>query len=224
MSSLSLQIIYFFLLVGALYFFSRQTINEIFYLIRKWFKSEKLVFNLVSLIFLPGTIFHETAHFLTALILFLKVREIRIFPEWHNHYIKLGSVVYEKKDFVRGVMVGLAPFFFGLFFFWSLSAFRLFPGKDLLFNILFGYLIFAVSSTMFSSKQDLVDLIYLLPLLILIGVIVYIFNIQIDWSLVGDQFIANLSFFIGNVNYFFMFSLIINMVLLIIFKILRKIT
>lgn len=174
------QPLFLIFLLFALYFISRQTTNQIFYALRLFIKNEKSIFAIISFIFFPGTIIHEMSHFFMAIILMLKVRGITIFPTWEDGYIKLGSVVYEKGDYVRGVLVGIAPIIVGLLFFWWISAVNIFPSNNVSLTILLGYLIFAVSSTMFSSKQDLVDLIFLIPFIVLGFIIIYIFNIKIQ--------------------------------------------
>ncbi len=210
----------------ALYFISRMVVNELFHFLRIFIKDDHIVFWIISLLFLPGTIVHEFAHYFVALILFLNVREVKIFPEWEANYIKLGKVIYEKKDVVRGVLVGLAPIFVGLLFFWWLAVFKLFPQPNLVLNLLVIYGIYIVSSSMFSSKQDLVDLVYILPFVALTAGIVYVFNIRIDILLQNTGFIKGILTFIQSINLFILISLIINLGLLIVLKgvgfILRK--
>lgn len=114
-----------------------------------------------------------------AIVLLLKVRSFTVFPEWEDNSIKLGSVVYEKKDFVRGILVGIAPILIGLILFWIISIVHPFSQESILLKILMVYVIFVLSSTMFSSKQDLIDMVYLIPLILIIVAIVYIFQIDI---------------------------------------------
>lgn len=210
----------FFLVIQTilLYFISRLTINELFYFLRFFLKNEKIVFSLVSLFFLPGTITHEMAHYFAALILMLQVKEVKIFPEWEKNYIKLGKVLYEKKDLVRSIIVGIAPVLAGFLFFWWMSVFKIFPSQNIILNLFFGYIVFAVSSTMFSSKQDLIDLIYILPLSIIIIGIVYIFDIRFDFILKNEISIKFLLSSIKSINFYLLLSLTINLFLIILFK------
>ncbi|MEK7070376.1 MAG: hypothetical protein AAB966_01075, partial [Patescibacteria group bacterium] len=112
---------------------------------------------LLSLLFFPGTVLHEIAHFSFCILLMLPVKEVKVLPEFHHHQIKLGSVSYIKKGIFRPIIVGIAPLFFGLGFLWYIVRFQYFPSPSLIQTAIFSYLIFAVSSTMFSSKQELVD-------------------------------------------------------------------
>lgn len=219
----SYQFVFFILQIIALYFFSHKTTNEFFYFLRTFTKNQKTVFILVSILFFPGTVIHEMAHYFFAVITNLRVREVKLFPEFHEGYIKLGRVLYEKKDFVRGIIVGIAPIIIALFFFWWLGAFRLFPNENPYLNLIFGYIVFAVSSTMFSSKQDLVDLIYIIPLFIIIGGLIYIFDIRADLILSNGGVVEGMMSVIKTINFYLLFSLVVNILLILFFKSYRKI-
>lgn len=214
--------ILFIIQAVSLFFLSRLTTNEIFYFLRLFIKDEKINFITVSLLFLPGTILHELSHYLAATVLFMKVRDVKIFPEFEKNEIKLGRVLYEKKDVVRGILVGIAPFFAGAFFFWMIAYFKLFPNQNITVTILLVYLIFAVSSTMFSSKQDLVDIILIIPVLLILGGIVYVFDVRFDWILKNKIIIEKILEFFKKVNTYLFFSIIINFVILFLIKIFRK--
>lgn len=212
---------FFFLIfqIILIFFFTRLSLNQIFYFLRKFIKNEKIVFSFVSIFFFPGTALHELAHFFAATILFLRVKEVKIFPEFKENYIKLGSVLYEKKDFFRGFLVGIAPFFAALLFFYFISVFKLFPSVNFFQNLFFSYLIFAVSSTMFSSKQDLVDFIFILPIIILIFGIIYIFQIDFNFIFKDQKILKNLLKFLEEINFYLFLSLIVDITIFIILKI-----
>jgi len=203
----------------TIFFLSRKNFNNFFYLFRGIFKKEKIVYALVSLLFLPGTVIHEFSHFFAAMILFLPVKDIQIFPKFEDKQIKLGHVLYVKKDFLRGILVGIAPFFGALLFFFGLSFFNLFPNKILWLNIVLIYLIFTVSSLMFSSKQDLVDIAYLIPFVIFLLILGYIFqpaipSFQLPYL---EKIITGLQLFLLNINRFLFLSILIHLCLIILF-------
>ncbi len=210
------EIIWFFLNLIFIYFISRLSLNEIFYFLRKLIKNEKLVYYFVALIFFPGTIIHEFSHFFAATILFLPVKDIKIFPQIENHSIKLGTVYYIKKDFLRGFLVGIAPLFGAMLFFWVIS--------HLTLNLFFYYLIFVVSTTMFSSKKDLEDLLYLIPFFLFIYFIVYIFNLKIDSIVNFTLNNRDLLNFFQQINSFLILSIIINFVIFAILKLLNYVS
>lgn len=209
----------FLVQVIALYIFSRAVINQLYSFFDIFIKSQKIVFLIVSMLYFPGTIIHEMSHFFAAIILFLNVKDIRIFPQFEDDHIRLGSVSFEKKDFVRGILVGIAPFLFAMLIFFTISTNALYPTNNFGLNILFGYLIYTISSTMFSSKKDIVDLIYIIPLAIILlgaGYFFLGFNI-IDFF--NQDFVKRITNrFFENVNFYLLFSLIINIVLLGVLK------
>ncbi len=218
MISALLLLAFFIAQILGLYFLSHQTINNLFYFLMVILKNESLVYSLIAVLFLPGTILHESAHLLAALFLVLKVREVNIFPQWKSGQIKLGSVIYEKKDSLRSILVGIAPMFFALFFFWLLTNFKIFPSINFCLNAFFLYLIFTVSSTMFSSQKDLQDLIFAVPLVIIMGGIVYVFNFRIEVIFNNKIIVDNLIVFLKTINFYLLISLVINIFLVFIFK------
>ena len=207
-----------------IFFLSRQNFKQLFYLLRKIFHHEKTVYRLISLIFFPGTIIHELSHFFAAMFLFLPVKEIRIFPQFENNQIKLGHVLYVKKDFLRGILVGIAPFFGALLFFFILAFFKLFPSNNSVLNVGLIYLVFAVSSVMFSSKQDLVDIVYLIPFIILLWIIVYIFQPYFSSFNLSyfEKIITGFRIFLTSINFYLFLSVIIHLFLMIIFWVLNR--
>lgn len=161
-----------------LFFATRWFTTQLFYFFYKFTKNNTLVYLLVSAIYLPGTIVHELAHYFLAIILFLPVKYMEIFPKIEKGYIKLGSVVYVKRDVIRGFIVGIAPVFAGLTTIYLLFSSGFTISQNILIKILVWYLIFVISSTMFSSPQDMVDAIFAIPILIIISLIAFI--LQVD--------------------------------------------
>jgi len=208
---------FFLLQIVAIHFLSKITVNEIFFFLKKILKNNRVVFIIISIIFFPGTVIHELSHFFAAIILFLRVGEVRVIPFFEKNTIKLGSVIFEKKDFVRSLLVGIAPLLSALIIFYTLSLWNIFPNKDWRLNILFGYLIFVISSTMFSSKQDLIDWVYIVPLVIIIGIVIYVLDIKIIY------FIENFKFFFDKTNYFLSLSAIINIGIFVVLKFVNNI-
>ncbi len=212
----------FLILTVTLYFISRQTINSIYAFFSLFIKNNKITFTLVSILYFPGTVIHEIGHFLMATVLFLKVQNIKLLPEFYNEHIKLGSVIFEKKDFIRGILVGIAPFLFAFFIFYAVSAFNFFPSDSFLNNIIFGYLIFTISSTMFSSKKDLIDLIYVIPFLLIIAGIVYFFDLKQTFNFKNDVIEVGFFNFLNTLNFYLFYSLIINLIILLSSKLIVK--
>ncbi len=205
--------IVFLLQIIVIYIISKLTIKELFLFLRKFFQTDFPVFLLVSFIFLPGTIIHETSHFITALLLILPVKSMTIFPKWDNNEIKLGEVLFVKKDFLRAILVGIAPVFFGIGILFLLFFYQIYPSNNLGLNILYSYLIFSISANMFSSKQDLKDLILITPVALLVMVLFYVFDIKINTDFINV--------IMNKVNLYIFFVLIINVFLFSFFKLLN---
>lgn len=208
------DMIVFLLLVIGIYFFSRMAINEVFYFLMRIFKNYHLVLAIITLILLPGTLIHELAHFLMALALLLPVKSMSLFPVFEADQIKLGEVKFEKRDVIRGGIVGIAPFVVGILLLISIFYFRIFPGQDLILNSLAAYLIFSVSSNMFSSSQDLKDAFYIVPAIAFVAALIYLFDIKLDMTSVNA--------IMKEANYYLFFVLAINFGAFVLFKILNS--
>lgn len=160
----------------VLFFVTRQTLKKIFQTLYLFFKNSTAVNSIIALIFFPGTFVHEFAHFLMAAMLWLKVKKVHLLPEWDHNSIKLGYVLYEKRDPFRGTIVGIAPIFFGIGMLWILYEVNILQYENIFFTILFFYLAFSISTTMFSSKQDLVDLAYVMPFIFAFIILLFFFR------------------------------------------------
>lgn len=203
-----IQIALFFALSLVLYFVSRKTIHTCFYFFSRFLKHPQAAYRMMALLYFPGTAVHEMSHLVMAMILNLKVRDISLIPKIRGNTLKLGTVTYEKKDVVRGLIVGIAPFFAALFAFWLIDAFRLLY-MNFWTTAFFSYIVFTISSTMFSSKQDLIDLVYVLPIVIILGVVLVV--LKVDLHLFFIAFDLNvISQFFSIVNSFLIFSLLLN--------------
>lgn len=206
--------------IFVLYFVSRYMLNELFHFLHLFIRRRDVIFSTIAVIFLPGTILHELSHYLAATVLFLQVGEVQIMPSWRENHLQLGRVTYRKADVVRSIIVGVAPFFGAFFFYWFVGALHLFPNANNVLTIFFGYLLFSVSANMFSSKQDLVDLIYIIPFFLIVGVLFYITNVRISLS-VPDTWLQNMADLLQRVNIYITISIAIHTVMIVIFKSLK---
>jgi hypothetical protein len=203
-----------------LYIASRHLLTELFYFLHVLIRRRDVVFSTIAVIFLPGTLLHELSHFIAAMVLFLQAGEVHIMPSWKENQLQLGRVTYRKADAVRSILVGVAPFFGAFFFFWFIGAFHLFPGTNIIQTLFFGYLLFSVSAHMFSSKQDLVDLIHAVPVVLIGGVLFSIFRVKISVA-VPDTWLKNAADLLQRINIYIMISITIHTVAAVIFKIFR---
>ena len=181
-------------------------------------RNDKTIIKVISLVYFPGTVLHELSHYIVALLLNLHPREIQLFPIIEGNKIKLGHVLYEKNphDFLRSILVGIAPFMGGMISLWLIIQTKLFPGNSWWQTLIFSYLILAISANMFSSKQDLIDVGYLIPLGLFISLILYFVPIQIDYGII-NRLISMISYFIIHIQTPLLFSLGIHAILVLIF-------
>ncbi len=161
MNRLFLLLITFCLLFLASFALKRQLYATLYLLT----SSHNLAFRILSLIFLPGTIVHETSHLLAALILNVPTGKITVFPELEK--TRLGHLKIAKVDALRRTLIGLSPLFFGLIslififvFYFDINIisqgspiFSLLPKSLNSFLVL--YLIFTIANMMFPSLTDL---------------------------------------------------------------------
>lgn len=68
---------------------------------------------LYYLLMFPGIVLHELSHYLTALLLGLRVSKFMLGPRRRRNAIELGSVTVHSGGPVRDSLVGLAPFVVG---------------------------------------------------------------------------------------------------------------
>ncbi len=215
------QIALFLILSVVLFFVSRKTIHTCFYFFSRFLKHPQAAYRMIALLYFPGTAIHEMSHLVMAMVLNLKVRDITLIPKIRGNTLKLGTVLYEKKDVVRGLIVGIAPFFAALFAFWLIDAFKLLY-SNFWITALFSYIVFTISSTMFSSKQDLIDLIYVLPIIVVIGIILAV--LKVDMQLFFLALDLNMvSQFFSIVNSFLIFSLLLNGGMIMVLKLILRI-
>jgi len=175
---------------------------------------------MMALLYFPGTAIHEMAHLMMAMILNLRVRDISLIPKVRGDTIKLGTVTYEKKDVVRGLIVGVAPFFAALFAFWLIDAFKLLY-MNFWTTALISYIVFTISSTMFSSKQDLIDLIYVLPMIAIVGITLAVLKVDLSF-IIGAMDLNAMSQFFSIVNSFLIFSLLLNGGMIVVLRLILR--
>jgi hypothetical protein len=68
---------------------------------------------LFQILMLPGVVLHELSHYLTAKLLGVRVRSISLKPNVSNGKVQMGAVSMNRPDFVRGVLIGIAPLLSG---------------------------------------------------------------------------------------------------------------
>jgi hypothetical protein len=214
--SISLTLSFFIGEIICIFLLSRLALQKSYLVLKKIVKSDKVILFFVSLLYFPGTVIHELSHYIAALLLNLHPREMQLFPVITGRSVRLGHVLYEKHpdDFIRSILVGIAPFMGGLISLWIIIQTKLFPGSAWWQTLLFGYLILTITANMFSSKQDLVDVGYLIPFGFLLAFILYLFPLQIAPDLI-IRFQPHVTYFIQTIQSPLLFSLGMHAILVI---------
>lgn len=147
-----------------LYLLSRRLIQSIYRLVFGLVRSPAVAIWIVTIIFFPGTIVHELAHLFVAEVLRVRTGKLTLVPEsLDGSEIKAGGVMIAQTDPLRRSLIGLAPTYVGIAVLAALSYFIRHPlavlQGDVLQNALasgvFFYLLFSISNSMFSSKEDM---------------------------------------------------------------------
>jgi len=153
----------------------------------------------------------------------VKVRSFSLFPVFEKKGIKLGYVAYGKRDFFRSILVGVSPVFFGVALIFYYAYFSPFTHSFSLLTVLLGYLFFAVTGSMFSSKSDMKDAGYLIPLIVFLFLIGFIFkehlNFLVPVSLEALDYLVKYLYYIV---WYVLGALVLHFFIYIIFKLFLK--
>ena len=179
------QILIFFFLISLLNLLSQVFFQNFFSFWLLLTTSKTWAIRMTALFFLPGTLIHELAHFLFAVLLGVPTGTIYVLPVYEEHQgIRMGSVKIAQVDPFRRTLIGLAPLVVGIliiffiFYFFQPKADR--PLVETLISIVF------VSSTMFSSKKDLEAAWLPLVVLVIIGLAIYWWQIKIPTQIIDS--------------------------------------
>lgn len=169
------------------YLLSRRLIQSIYRLVVTIARSRRAAISIVTVIFFPGTVVHELAHLFVAEVLRVRTGKLTLVPEsLEGSEIKAGGVMIAETDPLRRTLIGLAPVYVGVAVLAALSysLTTLIPHgsngsygsygangwygvrQETYLATLIGYLLFAVSNSMFSSKEDMKGVI---PFTITVG-------------------------------------------------------
>lgn len=174
----------FLLQLVIVFFTSRYVIQKLFHIIHRTVKSTSVSFYILSLLYLPGTLLHELSHLLTSIVLFVLPHSFNLIPqvterEDGKYYVRMGSVHHAATDPLRSMLIGSAPLVFGLGFFYCIFEYNLFPQPSILANLGMLYLFASISSSMFSSKQDMQESLILIPIVLLLISVCLAFKIPV---------------------------------------------
>lgn len=195
---------------------SRRLTQTLFVLMYRLTRSKTVALTTLIILLFPGTVVHELAHLFVAEVLRVRTGKLTLIPDnIEEEEIKTGSVVIAKTDPLRRSLIGLAPVYVGIITLAGLSYFlQINSIKGI--TIIIYYIMFAVSNSMFSSKEDMKGVI---PFAITVGIFITVgyfagfrigltdelvarigFIIQILVRSLGIVFIVNLAAFIATLT------------------------
>lgn len=180
-------ILLFFLLLFVVFVASILVTKRLYQLLFLLTHSSRLSLQLLTFLFLPGTLLHELSHAFVAELLQVRTGRISFIPEpIDEEKVRLGSLTLASTDPFRSTLIGIGPVVSGLA---VLILLVFFLGQTRLFSGLFfllGYLVFVVANTMFSSAQDLESAAVPAILLFLVGSALWLGGVSLpfpeSWS------------------------------------------
>lgn len=158
--------IFIFIFITELFLLSllsRKLTQGLYVLFFRLFGSKTIAMTILIILLFPGTVVHELAHLFVAEILRVRTGKLTLVPEsLEEAEIRTGSVSIAHTDPFRRTLIGLAPVYVGIAALAAISSLPVLP-------ILTFYGMFAISNSMFSSKEDMKGVI---PFIITVGLFI----------------------------------------------------
>ena len=143
--------------IVLLYVLSHRVVQVIYTLVHHIFRSRPVGMSVVLLVFFPGTVVHELAHLFVAEIVGVRTGKLTLVPESiESTEVRTGSVAIAQTDPYRRTLIGVAPIIIGVIALATLS--HIYSTQfvnNITITIVYYYLIFSISNSMFSSKEDM---------------------------------------------------------------------
>ncbi len=210
--------IYFLIFIFELfllYLLSRKLKKHLLIIFMRIFKKEKIAVIVYSSIFFLGTFVHEMSHFLSAILLFVPIGKINLFPKVEKKKIELGFVEVSKTDIFRQSIIGIAPLIFGNIILFVIVNY--FPDVSRIVKIIFAIALFQVANSMFLSLSDLKSFLILFCVVFLLLVIASFLGLSLN--VVGGSRIDEILLHLETVVSYLIYPIIIDAVLLLPFLI-----
>lgn len=145
------------LLLGAVYLLSLLVVRQLSYMLIRITRKRTAVVWLLSLLFFPGTLMHELGHLIFAEFMLVPTADVHLLPEvLEDGTIKLGSVEITQTDPIRRTIIGFAPILSGLIIVGVVTYGYVALHMTILWvQLVYGYILFEVVNSMFSSRKDM---------------------------------------------------------------------
>jgi len=214
---------YFLLQVVILFFISRKVqgyVSRFFYALTK---NNKVSAYLFATLFLPGTYVHEFSHLIASVVLFVPVGKLELIPKLEGNELKLGSVAIGKTDFIRRFIIGVAPLVIGVIILVIIVAAAANDpsSKNWWEYLIYLYLVFTISNTMFMSKRDMEGGWKLVLAFLFVFILLYVVGFRA--TVTSDSFLYSENFnqILKTANLYLLFPLGIDVVMVILAKLSR---
>lgn len=210
------------LIMALIYLTSIWVETSVGYILLCLFRSKNLTVWVYILLFLPGTLIHEVSHILVATLLGLKTFGLSVIPRVEEDRVVAGEAYIQASDPVRQSLVGMAPFIVGQLLLISLSWYLRNTSLNWWQIGIILYLVFQITNTQFSSKKDLEGTGIVVAVLLSVAVLFQLAGLEL-W----ESFVR---FVIENANWWtqlaslFLIPLGINLIVIFLGKIVRKLT
>jgi len=171
----------FFAELIVLFVLSKILTKRLSSLIYRVTRNKSVTIYIMALLFFPGTLLHELAHFIMAGVLLVRVYTFELVPKLEGDYVKLGSVSVAQSDIFRRFFIGIAPFLFGTFLLLSFLYYAVSNSlfENYIFILLMGYAAFEIGNTMFSSKKDMEGALELIGVVAFFVVVFYFIGLRL---------------------------------------------
>jgi len=177
--------------------------------------SRSISITILTIILFPGTVIHELSHLFTAEILGVHTGKLTLAPESiEAGEIQSGSVQVAVTDPFRRSLIGIAPTITGMITLsilsWYLST-QMYQVSGIKYQVLIVsiiYLIFSISNTMFTSKEDLKGVLPVALTLAIFAITFYISGIRI---ILPAQFATTIVTIIQTLAYYLAIAVAINL-------------
>jgi hypothetical protein len=221
-----------FISIALILFLSSQAlITHLLKLFTRLSKSQETAINLLFFLLLPGIFLHEFSHILSATLLQVPTGHLSLKPVLKNNHLTLGSAQIAHTDPLRLTLIGTAPFITGTLSLWlilnlglnlnpstfTLTSLTTLTHLPFYLLLLFGYLLFTISNTMFSSPSDLQSAAYPIILFLIILGIFKLTNLNLPLPLI--TYSSNFLILLATT---FSIVLVLNLIILLPLKFLSK--
>lgn len=99
--------------ISILFLLNRAFNITLLTLINKKVKNEKTILYIIYIFYWPSILFHETAHFMAAKLMFLPIKKVSLIPKLEGDKFNLGHVRFESGGQLRNFVASSAPFWLG---------------------------------------------------------------------------------------------------------------